>query len=369
MGKQKTVQKVQDLRLAMKSALLERDNVVDGMLVALISREMMFLLGTPGTAKSLACEILCNAIGGNYFSWLMSKFSTPEEIFGPYSLKALGEDKYVRVTTGKLPEADLAFLDEFWKGSSAILNTMLPVINERVYHSGSGPQKVPLQTCFVASNEIPSSEELSAMYDRFALRFVVEQLKDEDNFRKLLEGNFRKVQIPKISKAELAEAQADAAQLQMASDAIEKMIELRRAVNEKGIYISDRKWTQAVNVIKAFAYLEGHASVEVEDLVILENVLWHSPEQIPEIRTLVRKLCNPVAEIVQRNIDAAQDVMSQYKKGKIPGMEAFQKLQLSKAELEKLHAQNPREFVKKAADDLGSMSRTLADSLFKAKVK
>lgn len=359
---------LQQIRAGLKSSLKERESLVDGVLTALLAKEPLFVLGPPGTAKTLSCEALCAAIGGNYFSWAMNKFTTPEELFGPLSIQGLQSDKYIRITTDKLPECHIAFLDEGFKASSAILNTLLGVTNERVFYN-NGRIKIPLQTIFVASNEIPQGDELSALYDRMVLRYVVEGIKDEDNMRDLISQGGASFNLPHLSLQDLEVAQIDVLKLQMASDAIEKMIELRRAVNEKGIYVSDRKWMQAVRVVKAFSFLSGHTSVEVEDLMILENVLWSQPDQIPEIRSLVRKLCNPVAEVVGRHVDASNEVMLQVKSKKIEGMEAFRKIKASKEELEVVLAQKERQDVREAVELLGKHIKSLSDTLFKAPPK
>jgi MoxR-like ATPase len=127
-----TVQALLQIRTELRQTFLERDEEIDSILLALLSGQHCLLLGPPGTAKSALVKDLCSRIGGDYFQWLLTRFTTPEELFGPVSLKALEQDQYKRVTTGKLPEANIAFLDEIWKASSSILNTLLTIIN--LYH-------------------------------------------------------------------------------------------------------------------------------------------------------------------------------------------------------------------------------------------
>src|SRR5207244_1383982 len=122
-----------------------------------------------------------------YFQWLLTRFTTPEELFGAVSLKALEEDDYRRLTTHKLPEAHIAFLDEVFKASSSILNTILTLMNERRFHNGREVAEVPLLTLFAASNELPEDDELLALHDRFLLRFVVDYLDEDFRFLKLLQ--------------------------------------------------------------------------------------------------------------------------------------------------------------------------------------
>src|SRR5262245_66567498 len=162
-------------RKELSAALIERDEEVDLVLTALVANEHVLLVGPPGTAKSLLLDSLTRWLEGRRFAILLTKFTTVEEVFGPVSLKGLKEDRFVRVTAGRLPEADLAFLDEVFKASSAILNTLLKVLNERLFDPGDGAAgKVPLRVCVAASNEYPQAfeggKELCAAFDRFLLR-------------------------------------------------------------------------------------------------------------------------------------------------------------------------------------------------------
>src|SRR6187431_914159 len=166
--------KLRKIREELQQMFLERAELIDGALAALLSAQHVMIVGPPGTAKSMLADELCRRIeGASYFQWLLTKFTTPEELFGAVSLKALEADDYRRVTSHKLPEAHIAFLDEVFKASSSILNAILTLINERLFHNGKEITRVPLLTLFGASNELPEEEELTALYDRFLVRFVV----------------------------------------------------------------------------------------------------------------------------------------------------------------------------------------------------
>src|SRR6266581_5473118 len=148
--------KLRKIREELQQMFLERTELIDGALAALLAAQHVMIVGPPGTAKSMLADELCQRIeGASYFQWLLTKFTTPEEIFGAVSLKALEQDDYRRVTTHKLPEAHVAFLDEIFKANSSILNALLTLINERVFHNGRERVTVPLVTMFGASNELP----------------------------------------------------------------------------------------------------------------------------------------------------------------------------------------------------------------------
>jgi MoxR-like ATPase len=170
-------------RAEMASALIERDDEIDLVLTALIAKEHVLLVGPPGCAKSLLLDSLFRWVGGTKFSLLLTKYTVPEEVVGPVSLAGLKEDRYLRITAGKLPEADFTYLDEIFKSSSAILNTLLRILNERTFDAGDGvARKVPLKLCVAASNEWPSPEtgkELSALFDRFCFRKAVRPIRTQ----------------------------------------------------------------------------------------------------------------------------------------------------------------------------------------------
>src|SRR5215470_15581680 len=183
------ISKLARIREELNRMFLERVDLIDGAIVALLSANHVLIIGPPGTAKSMLADELCRRIeGANYFQWLLTRFSTPEEIFGAVSLKALEQDDYRRVTAHKLPEAHIAFLDEIFKANSSILNAILTLINERIFHNGKEIVSVPLLTLFGASNELPEDDELTALYDRFLLRFVVNYIVEDFRFLRMLES-------------------------------------------------------------------------------------------------------------------------------------------------------------------------------------
>jgi len=227
-------------RRELSSALIERDDEIDLVFTALLAREHVLLVGPPGCGKSLLLDSVLSWTGGSKFSILLTKFTSVEEVLGPVSLTALKADKYVRVTTGKLPEADYAFVDEVWKASSAILNTLLKILNERVFDVGDGVVRpVPLQLCVAASNEWPSPDtgkELSALFDRFCLRKVVSPIRSLAGRQKLL---WIRDHAPKfsgtITPAEVEQAQRHAAKLPWSAAAKDALETILKELAREGI--------------------------------------------------------------------------------------------------------------------------------------
>ena len=177
---------LQQLRTDLAARFPERREAIDGALTAVLAGEHVLFLGPPGTAKSALVRAIAQAFGGSYFERLLTKFSTPEELFGPISLKALEQDRYQRVTTAKLPEAEFAFVDEVFKANSAILNSLLTAMNERLFHNDGAPMQMPLVSLFGASNELPEGRDLEALFDRFLLRFEVGYLLQPGNLKLVL---------------------------------------------------------------------------------------------------------------------------------------------------------------------------------------
>jgi MoxR-like ATPase len=226
-------------------------------------------------------------------------------------VKGLENDHYVRITANKLPEATTIFIDEIWKGSSAILNTCLTAINERVFHNGPTPMKLPLEVIYAASNEIPQGEELAAMYDRFMLKYVVNPVNDDASAEALFTRDLNAVKIPTFTAKELATERAAIEKVNVPKATIDTLIALRKAVRAEGIYVSDRKWRKTIDILKAFAHLEGKTDVDDDCLDVLRHMLWTTPDQIKAIARVVNKHTNPIGEQIHQLKDAVDEIMDQ----------------------------------------------------------
>ena len=283
-------EKLLALRGELRQTFLERGELIDGAISALLSAQNLLIIGPPGTAKSMLADELCRRIeGAGYFQWLLTRFTAPEELFGAVSLKGLEQDDYRRVTTHKLPEAHIAFLDEVFKANSSILNSILSIINERRFHNGRQVHDVPLITLFGASNELPEDDELTALYDRFLLRFLVDYLEEDYRFLRMLEASPAAAGVS-ITLAELNQMQREADAQTVPSHIHRTLAEIRRELGKKQVVASDRRYRQSLALMKAHSYLQGDAQVSDRSLLFLEHILWREPSERAEVASTIREI-------------------------------------------------------------------------------
>ncbi|WP_292373496.1 AAA family ATPase [Methanosarcina sp. UBA411] len=280
--------------LEIKSAFMvyfkEREAEINGSLLAVLAGENLLFLGPPGTAKTQLAKNICQSIeGGNFFNYLLTSFSTPEELFGPLSLKALEEDEFRRKIDGCLPTAHIALLDEIFKASSAILNSLLTILNEHKYHNGRELVDVPLLSVFGASNEFPDeNESLEALYDRFLFRYRLAYIQDEENFRNLLFRSPEEFEpATSLRVSEIYGLRARAKYLPVDPDVEIIVTELRKSLQLHEIEISDRRWKKVIQVLKVAACSSGCPAVDRTMVLLLQHMLWNLPEERETIRKTV----------------------------------------------------------------------------------
>jgi MoxR-like ATPase len=306
---QRVADRLQALRQELTELFVERDEFIDCALAALLSRQHVLLTGPPGSGKSTLVHALCERIpGAIYFHWLLTKFSTPEELFGPVSLQGLERDRYYRVTDGKLPTAHIAFLDEIFTANSAILNALLSLINERVYYNDATPTSVPLNTLFGASNLLPESRDLDCLFDRFLFRYQVDYIEDSEGFRSMLETPQDGRVSAKLELTELEQAQRDAAQVTTGDRVTGWLTEIRSRARSRGLVVSDRRFQSSLSGLRAHAYLQGRSRVEARDLALLGHMLWSLPEERAPLEEIIASVVAPKLHAALQLIHQADDV-------------------------------------------------------------
>ena len=278
-------QRLRDLIAALETGLLERGAAVRLVLLAALAGEHVLLIGPPGTAKSELARRLHRVFAeARYFERLLTRFSTPEELFGPLSLKALEDDRYERLTEGYLPTASIAFLDEVFKANSAILNALLTLLNEREFDNGAGRTRTPLISVIGATNEVPLEEALMAFYDRFLLRVPVVGVSDASFGELLALGPMRGGTGPSIARAELSSWLIERDQVRLPKDVLAHLQTLRAQLREHEITVSDRRWRQLIGLLCTAAYTEGRNHIDALDLWLVPYALAAQPSQVAALR-------------------------------------------------------------------------------------
>ena len=324
----------------MNRGIYEKETEISLSLLAALAGESIILLGPPGVAKSMVARQLKTAFReAQSFEYLMSRFSTPDEIFGPVSIQKLKtSDTYERAVEGYLPTADVVFLDEIWKAGPAIQNTLLTVINEKIFRNGNREMHLPLKLLVATSNELPAKGEgLEALWDRFVIRIESRPIKLEKNFRAMLleshadfsgstgvlghadfadNADFSDLKITAEEYAEWAEKICKIGVKEEVLDAISAIRKSLRAVNvdeaaeRRNIYVSDRRWKNIVRLLRTSAFMQDREEVDICDLLPIYHCLWQEPEERDAIRNIViRALFSPFADkLVEMKNALAEDV-------------------------------------------------------------
>jgi MoxR-like ATPase len=272
----------------LKQRFVGRDEVIDLIALAVVAGEHLFLYGPPGTAKSALIRQFAGAVRGRYFEYMLTRFSEPNEVFGPIDLVRLREGVVATVTAGMLPEAEFVFLDELFNANSAILNNLLTVLNERIYRRGAETHRLPMLSLFSASNHLPEDEALRALFDRFLLRCHVENLKREAMPQLLAAG----WALERLNGAEttLSAAELQALARQVYEVDLSAVTELYGdvvfKVRDLGIAFTDRRSIKVLKLLAASALLCGRTQATPSDLWVLRYV-WDREEQIGPLAGLV----------------------------------------------------------------------------------
>ena len=319
--------KLSALLKVLNQNLYNKENSIKLILLAVLAGESAFLLGEPGSAKSLIAHRISegfedldttkpeNAGCVKYFEYLMSQFSTPDEIFGPVSLQALKNDEYKRITDNYLPKAQFAFLDEIWKASPAIQNSLLTILNEKKFQNGFESQKVPLQGFVVASNELPAKNEgLEAIFDRFLVRIIEEPISSDSIFFKMITSKKdTNTQIAnKIDGSKLKLLQEKAEEVEFPENLFEIIRNIRQEIknynkslkeDKEAFLVSDRRWKKIVGLLKMSAFLNDRKEINLSDFEIVPYCIWSTEKQYEDGKKIVKNVIEKTVKCYSEGLE------------------------------------------------------------------
>jgi MoxR-like ATPase len=296
----------QDVARTMNAAFLDKQEIIRLLMVSAIAGEHMVIVGPPGTAKSAMIDMFARLIDARYFEYLLTRFTEPNELFGPVDIAAFREGRYTRRIENMLPSAEIVFLDEIFKSNSAILNSLLHVINERKFANGPSVIEVPLISMYAASNEVPNDESLSAMFDRFLLRVLSDNL-DSYHFHELMNKGIahevRKMtgrgagSPPLVSARDLRLLQTNFDRYMVfPEDFMAKYKGLIFQIRSEGITVSDRRAVKLLKLFAASAVFDGRMRVTDGDFFILRHI-WNNLDQVE----LLEEIVNPIVDAYYRD--------------------------------------------------------------------
>ena len=369
------LERFQRLLRDMNRGIYEKETEISLSLLAALAGESVILLGPPGVAKSMVARQLKTAFrDARSFEYLMSRFSTPDEIFGPVSIQKLkSSDTYERAVEGYLPTADVVFLDEIWKAGPAIQNTLLTVINEKIFRNGNREMRLPLKLLVAASNELPAKGEgLEALWDRFVIRIESRPIRLEKNFRSMLleVENLSEVKSEEQSSAaegeansnvitaeEYAEWSENINKIGVKEDVLDVISVVRKslrtvnvdeAAERRNIYVSDRRWKNIMRLLRTSAFMQDREEVAVCDLLPIYHCLWQEPEEREAIRTLVIRalFASHADKLVEMKNALAEDIK-------------YHRIRRSPDEGRDYEGE-----IERLSDALTSLERQLGDNLF-----
>ncbi|WP_281651289.1 BspA family leucine-rich repeat surface protein [Helicobacter bilis] len=346
--------RIESIIKELSQGVYEKDQALKLVLLSFLSGKSAFLYGPPGTAKSLIARRVALAFdikGSNtFFAYLMNRFSTPEEIFGPIDIAELKKNRLTRSTQGYLPTAHFAFLDEIWKSSPAILNTLLTIINEKIYRDGNTDIKVPLKGLVCASNEFPMQNQgLEALYDRLVIRLSVLPIEQKSSFEALLDEDIVEIEVTNpITTQELQDITQKAKKIKFSQEAKEAMHFLKASIesynktlqirnqaqtddiesskdskdqntestqepiSHNGIYVSDRRWRAMAELLKTAAALSDRDEVQPIDIMLLAHCLWSDEAQKEVVNKLIAKALQSSTQNAKFDISSLKEEYSKH---------------------------------------------------------
>lgn len=309
---------LQNLRSSLNASFLEREDIVDGLLASIITKQNAFLFGLPGTGKSELVRAVSSGFkGSQFFGYLLSPTTDPSELFGPVAVSKLLKDEYVRDVNGYLPSANIAFLDELFRGSSAVLNSLLTILNERTFNNGKDVIQTPIQSIVAATNSFPQEESLQAFCDRFLFRPTVDLLKKPSS-RRTLDGwalgiKERPVVESSLTFEDLKTLQEEVCSLRVSDEFLDSFNQVIDLLVTRGITISDRRRVQILKFMRGWALVQGDEELFPEHLHrSLVHIVYQTTDDVQAIKDVLEQVV-PTAEKLLESIKRAHNgILTEY---------------------------------------------------------
>lgn len=360
--------KFQALEQTLNDELYERRDPIHTAVLALLARKHHFQIGPPGVAKSLLVTRLVKRIDGmegkDFFHWLLTQYTTPEELYGAIDLPLYKEKGiFRRLTLNKLPEAKIVFLDEFFKGNSAILNANLTAMNERKFFNNDPEHEdIPVLTFFTASNEMPPGDETNALWDRVHFRLDVREMQESSSFVNMLTGSLDKDPEKVIHIDDLYTAHELVDRVELPKDVLDALRGLRESMKDANLIVSDRRWNECLPIIQAEAFMRGRERAEIADMRPLMFVLWSNHDNQKVVTRLVLDLANPIDREALDILDNLNALETQFRRDIADAENEKEKSKLAIEVHAKLKKTRTRLIeLKKAADESGRPAESLRD--------
>jgi len=306
--------KLQNFRSSLNSVFLEREDIIDGLLASVITRQNAFLFGLPGTGKSELVRAVSNGFkGSQFFGYLLSPTTDPSELFGPVAVSKLLKDEYTRDIKGYLPSANIAFLDELFRGSSAVLNSLLTILNERTFNNGKELVTTPIESIVAATNSFPQEESLQAFCDRFLFRPTVNSLAKPAS-RRLLDlwavGEKKRPEVQSdLTFEDLKTLQSSVNDIELNDEFLDRFAQVFDLLHGRGIKISDRRRVQVLRFMKGWALVQGDDTLYAEHLHrSLVHIIYQRNDDIAVIKEVMEQAI-PTAEKMISDIKRAHNAL------------------------------------------------------------
>ncbi|MBD3343111.1 MAG: AAA domain-containing protein [Candidatus Lokiarchaeota archaeon] len=352
------IEKLKRQKSALQQYFKERDEIVETMFLCVLSQQHQIQVGPPGTAKSALIESFTKGFDGfSMFSYQLSKFSTPEELFGPFDLNELKRGNYTRKSSGMMQDSEIVYVDEVFNANSSVLNKCNSLMNERTFEGKSAA----LQSLFGATNFLPEESNLVAYFDRFLFRHLVKYIGEPNTFKSMLQldRDFLPNKNDVIHRDEIKDLQVKLHEIDV-SGIIDKIVRIREELREDGICPSDRRFRWALIALKASALIDAREVVTEEDLFVLKHILWGEKEHVSTIEQTIARIVQPALAEIKTLMSQAHE-MCKSVKAKDPKkpdelaliMETLEKLNKIKQEIEEIiNSKNLSKKVLKVAEKI-----------------